>query len=75
MPNAKGAQTIATQESIDRIGDDIQPDARYGVYFADGPFVYEVTTFGRPGEVEREQVEGIAASFRERVEGAPAPAQ
>ena len=53
VPDAKGVEAIATQESIDRIGDDIQPDARYSVYFADGPFVYEVTTFGPPDDVSR----------------------
>lgn len=73
VPNAKGVQAIATQESIDRIGDDIQPDAHYSVYFADGPFAYEVTTFGPPDEVSRQQVEDIAAKLYERVNGAPLP--
>jgi len=73
VPNAKGAQAIATQESIDRIGDDVKPDARYSVYFADGPFAYEVTIFGPPDSVSREQVEEIAASLYARVKGAPAP--
>jgi hypothetical protein len=73
VPNAKGVQAIATQESIDRIGDDIEPDARYSVYFADGPFAYEVTTFGPPDEVSRQQVEDIAAKLYARVKGAPLP--
>ena len=73
VPDAMGVQAIATQESIDRIGDDIEPDARYSVYFADGPFVYEVTTFGPPDEVSRQQVEDIAARLLERVQGAPVP--
>jgi len=73
VPDAKGAQAIATQESIDEIGDDIQPDARYSVYFADGPLVYEVTMFGPPDEVDSQQVEDIAAALHERVEGAPLP--
>jgi hypothetical protein len=73
VPDAKGVQAIATQESIDRIGDDIEPDARYSVYFADGPFAYEVTTFGPPDEVSRQQVEDIAAKLYERVKGAPSP--
>lgn len=73
VPNAKGVEALATQESIDRIGDDIEPDARYSVYFADGPFVYEVTTFGKPGEVSRQQVEDIAAKLYARVNGAPLP--
>jgi hypothetical protein len=73
VPNAKGVQAIATQDSIDRIGDDIEPDARYSVYFADGPFAYEVTIFGPPDEVSRQQVEDIAGKLYERVEGAPLP--
>ena len=73
VPDARGAQAIATQESIDEIGDDIEPDARYSVYFADGPFVYEVTTFGPPDEISRQQVEEIAEALYERVNGAPLP--
>jgi hypothetical protein len=73
VPNAKGVQGIATQESIDRIGDDIEPDARYSVFFTDGPFAYEVTTFGPPDAVSRQQVEDIAAKLYERVNGAPLP--
>jgi len=73
VPDAKGVQAIATQESIDRIGDDIEPDARYSVYFADGPFTYEVTTFGPPDDISREQVEEIAANLVARVSGAPLP--
>lgn len=73
VPDAKGVQAIATQESIDRIGDDIEPDARYSVYFADGPLVYEVTVFGPPDEITKQQVEDIAAELYERVKGAPLP--
>ncbi len=73
VPDAKGVEAIATQERIDEIGDDIQPDARYSIYFADGPIAYEVMIFGRPDEVSRQQVEDIAAELYERVEGAPLP--
>jgi hypothetical protein len=73
VPDARGVQAIATQERIDEIGDDIEPDARYSVYFADGPFTYEVAVFGPPDEVDRQRVEDIAASLFERVNGAPAP--
>jgi hypothetical protein len=73
VPDAKGVQAIATQETIDEIGDDIEPDARYSVYFADGPFAYEVTVFGPPDEVSKQQVEDIAAELYARVEGAPLP--
>jgi hypothetical protein len=73
VPNAKGVQAIATQEAIDRIGDDVQPDARYSVYFADGPFAYEVTVFGPPDEDRRQQAEDIAEKLYARVKGAPLP--
>ena len=73
VPDAKGVQAIATQDSIDEIGDDIEPDARYSVYFADGPIAYEVTTFGPPDEITRQQVEDIAEKLYERVKGAPLP--
>ena len=73
IPDAKGVQAIATQEAIDEIGDDIQPDARYSVYFADGPIAYEVTMFGLPDEVSRQQVEDIAGKLYARVKGAPLP--
>jgi len=73
VPDATGVQAIATQEAIDEIGDDIQPDARYSVYFADGLVAYEVTMFGPPDEVTREQVEEIAQKLYERVQGAPLP--
>lgn len=73
IPDAKGVQAVATQESIDRIGDDVRPNAEYSVYFADGAFVYEVTVFGPPEEMDREQVEDIAGKLYERVNGAPVP--
>ena len=73
VPDAKGVEAVATQESIDAIGDDIEPDARYSVYFSDGRFAYEVTMFGPPDEVSRQQVEEIATSLYERVNGAPLP--
>jgi hypothetical protein len=43
------------------------------VYFADGPFAYEVTVFGPPDDVTRDQVEDIAQRLYERVRGAPLP--
>ena len=73
IPNAKGVQAIATQEAIDEIGDDIQPDARYSIYFADGPIAYEVTVFGPPDDVSKQQVEDIAGKLYARVKGAPLP--
>ncbi len=73
VPDARGVEAIATQEAIDRIGDHIQPDARYSVFFADGPFAYEVTMFGPPDEVSRQQLEDIAEKLYARVNDAPLP--
>jgi hypothetical protein len=73
VADATGVQAIATEDSIEAIGDDIQPDARYSVFFADGPLVYEVTIFGRPEDVSEEQVEDIASALYERVNDAPLP--
>jgi hypothetical protein len=73
VPNGKGVQAIATQESIDEIGDDINPDARFSVYFAEGLFAYEVTTFGPPDTISRQQTENIAARLYARVRGTPVP--
>ena len=73
VPDATGVQAIATQASIDEIGDDIHPDARYSIYFADGSFAYEVRVFGPPDEVTAEQAEEIAQALYERVQGAPLP--
>jgi hypothetical protein len=73
LPDAKGAQAIATQESIDRVGDDLEPRATYSIYFADGPFAYEVTLGGPPEEVSQQQAEEIAKKLYERVAGAPLP--
>lgn len=73
VPDAKGVQAVASQESIDRIGDAIDPNARYSVSFADGPLVYEVAVFGPPDAVSRQQVEDIAGALYERVSGAPLP--
>jgi hypothetical protein len=74
VADATGVQAIATQDSIEAIGDDdIHPDARYSVFFADGPLVYEVTVFGPPDEVTEQQVEQIASALYERVNDVPLP--
>jgi hypothetical protein len=72
IPNARGIQRIATQEALDRIGDtERPPHAEYSIYFADGPFAYEVKMFGSPDEVSEQQAEEIAAKLFTRVQGAP----
>ena len=74
IPNAMGAQRIATQDSLDATGDsDLHPHAEYTIYFADGPFAYAVKLFGSPGEVSVQQAEEIAIKLHDRVAGAPPP--
>lgn len=74
IPNARGIQRIATQEALDRTGDaERQPYAEYSIYFADGPFAYDVTLFGPPDEVSEQQAEEIVEKLYARVQGAPPP--
>jgi hypothetical protein len=71
IPDALGAQQIATQESLDEVGDPGEPMAIYAISFADGPFVYDVRLAGAPEEVSEEEAEEIAQTLYERVKGAP----
>jgi hypothetical protein len=71
IPDALGAQQIATQESLDEVGDPGEPQALYAIDFADGPFVYDIVLAGPPEEVSEEDVAEIASSLYERVKGAP----
>ena len=75
IPNAQGIQRIATQESLDAVGDAGPPRAIYTILFADGPFAYNVRLLGPPDEVSEQQAEEIATKLYERVEGAPPPPQ
>ena len=64
IPNARGIQRIATQESLDRVGDaERSPHAEYSILFADGPFAYDVRLFGPPDEVSEQQAQEIAANL------------
>jgi hypothetical protein len=71
IPDALGAQQIATQESLDEVGDQGDPMAIYVIDFADGQFVYDVKLSGPPEEVSEEEAEDIAQTLYERVAGAP----
>jgi hypothetical protein len=70
-PDALGAQRIATQESLDAVGDPGEPQAVYAITFADGPFVYDVALSGAPDEVSEQEAEEIIRALHERVMGAP----
>jgi hypothetical protein len=70
--NGRGIQRIATQESLDRVGDtERPPHGEYSIFFADGPFAYVVRMFGPPDKVSEEQAKEIAAKLYARVQGAP----
>ncbi len=72
IPNGRGIQRIATQESLDRVGDtERSPHAEYSIFFADGPFAYDVKLFGPPDEVSEQQAQEVAAKLYAHVHGAP----
>jgi hypothetical protein len=74
IPNGRGIERIATQESLDRVGDtERPPHAEYSIFFADGPFAYVVRSFGPPEVVSEQQTQEVAASLYARVHGAPPP--
>ena len=77
VPDAQGLHTFARAEEIEAIGEEGEPFDSFALWFADGPFAYEVEVFGdqRGGvaAVSREQLEEIARRVHRRVEGAPPP--
>jgi hypothetical protein len=70
-PDALGAQQIATQESLDEVGESGEPQAIYAIDFADGPFLYDLALSGPPDEVSETEIERIAREHHDRVAGAP----
>jgi hypothetical protein len=75
IPGAQGGARVQTAEDLEATGAPGDPFSAYSISFADGPFAYKVTlfAFGPPGSVSEEQVEEIATSLYERVEGSPPP--
>jgi hypothetical protein len=74
VPDAQGLHTLARTEDIERLGEEGEPFDSFTLWFADGPFAYELEAFAREeGAVSREQLEEIAERVHRRVEGAPAP--
>jgi hypothetical protein len=77
VPDAQGLHTFARTEGIEALGEEGEPFDSFTLWFADGPFVYELEVFGdqRRGvaAVSREQLEAIAERVHRRVEGAPSP--
>ena len=71
IPDARGVAWITTAEDLEATGAQGDPFAAYKITFADGPFAYEVDMHGPPGKVSQEQLEEIAKSLYERVEGSP----
>jgi hypothetical protein len=75
VPGAQGLHAGARAEDIERLGEEGEPFDSFTLWFADGPFAYEVEVFGKPGAVSQEQLEEIAERVYRRVEGAPSPAR
>ena len=76
IPNGRGIQRIATQESLDRVGDtERHPQAEYSIFFSDGPFAYVVRSFGPPEKVSEQRAQEAAAKLYSRVQGAPTAPQ
>ena len=77
VPDAQGLHTFALTEDIERLGEEGKPFDSFTLWFADGPFAYELVVFGdRRGGVavvSREELEEIAERVHRRVEGAPSP--
>jgi hypothetical protein len=77
IPDAQGGARIQTAEDLEATGAPGDPFAAYSISFADGPFAYKVTmfAFGPPDRVSQEQLDEIATTLYERVEGSPPPQQ
>ncbi len=77
VPDAQGLHTFARTEDIEALGEEGEPFDSFALWFADGPFAYELMVFGdrRGGDaaVSQEQLEEIAERVHRRVEGAPSP--
>jgi hypothetical protein len=77
VPDAQGLHTFARTADIEALGEEGEPFDAFALWFADGPFAYELEVFGdqRGGvaAVSREQLEEIAERVHGRVEGAPSP--
>jgi hypothetical protein len=73
VPDAHGLHTFARAETIEEIGEEGEPFDSFTLWFADGPFAYELEVFGGEGAVSQDQLEEIAERVHSRVEGAPPP--
>ena len=73
IPDARTVRRFATKERIEKLGnEDEVPRDSYLVGFVDGDFAYMVEAFGPPGSVSEAELEQVAKSLYDRVEGAPA---
>lgn len=73
IPDARTVRRFATKERIEALGrEGDRPRDSYLVGFVDGDFAYMVESFGPPGSVTEAQLERVAKSLYERVQGAPA---
>ena len=72
VPDATGFRRFITAQALEETGGEGEPQDAYLVWFADGPFAYEVETFAPMGDASQEQIEEIAKRVYDRVKGAPA---
>jgi hypothetical protein len=71
ISDAKGILRVVTAQRLRQTGEEGEPSDAYEIRFADGPFAYEVGTFGPPGDATTEAVtEAIAKRIYNRVKGA-----
>jgi hypothetical protein len=73
VPDARGLRRFATARRLEELHEQGDPFDGYTIWFADGPFAYELEMFGPPGAVSEKQTEELARKVYDRVEGAPAP--
>lgn len=71
VPDAQGLRHFVTEEKLKELGEPGEPRDGYSIFFADGPFAYELEIFGPPGDVSEDQIEEIGSELHHRVEGAP----
>jgi hypothetical protein len=69
LPDARGVHRFISDEAAAESGE-MSFDS-YTVWFADGPFAYELEMFAPWGRISKDQLEDIAQRLHDRVEGAP----
>jgi hypothetical protein len=69
LPDARGVHRFINDDAAAQSGEPSFDS--YRVWFADGPFAYELEMFAPWGRISKDQLEDIAQKLHDRVEGAP----